>query len=132
MLQESPDAEIEREVAETTDDGLYCAACGHLVTRGRWAISIDGHEHVFFNPAGQIFRVVCFKEAPGAANAGEPTDAFTWFKGYDWNFALCRGCGRHLGWRYSGDAGPAVFFGLIKNRLAGPGGGPGMETVEER
>lgn len=127
MLQEAPDAVLEREVEESTDDALYCAGCGHLVTRGRWALSMDGHEHVFFNPAGQIFRVVCFAEAPGAADVGEPTDEFTWFKGYDWNFALCRGCATHLGWRYAGEASPRVFFGLIKNRLAGPGGSGGEE-----
>ncbi|MDD9877002.1 MAG: cereblon family protein [Magnetovibrio sp.] len=118
MLQVSPDAELETETDERTDDAIYCARCHGVVTRGRWALSVDGHEHVFFNPAGVVYRIVCFTEAPGAADIGEPTDEFTWFKGYLWSFALCAGCGEHLGWRYAGDGDPAVFFGLIKNRLS--------------
>lgn len=129
MLQKTPETELETATEEGTDDALYCAGCGHLVTRARWAISIDGHEHVVFNPAGRVFRVVCFSEAPGAASVGEPTAHFTWFKSYDWTFALCRGCGEHLGWRYAGDASPPVFFGLIKGKLAGPGAAGG--DVEE-
>lgn len=118
MLKVRDDVDIETETVEEDDDALYCAACGHLMTRGRWRIAMGGdHQHTFFNPAGRIFRVVCFKEAPGAATAGEPTDAFTWFRGYDWVYALCRGCGRHVGWQYIGDASPAVFFGLIAPRL---------------
>ena len=117
MLQRSPDADIE--VEDATDDAVYCAGCGEVVTRTRWAFSMNGsHEHVFFNPHGVVFRVLCFTEAPGARDEGQPTDDFTWFKGFDWNFALCGGCGEHLGWRYAGDDGPGVFFGLIKGRLS--------------
>lgn len=106
-------------IQEREDDPLYCARCGHLVTRGRWAFAPDGgHERVFFNPAGHVFRLRCFTEAPGASDSGPPTDAFTWFKGYDWNFALCRGCSEHLGWRYTGAAAPPLFWGLIKDRLS--------------
>ena len=117
MLQVLPDAELETEQDEKADDAVHCVQCGHLVTRTRWALSMGGHEHVFFNPAGVIFRVVCFAEAPGAADEGTPTDEFTWFKDYLWNFARCRGCGAHLGWRFSGNDDPQVFFGLIKSRL---------------
>lgn len=118
MLQIAPDAELDVEQDEKTDDAIYCARCGHLATRTRWALSMDGHEHVFFNPSGVVFRVVCFAEAPGIADEGQPTDEFSWFKGYFWNFALCKGCGEHMGWRFSGDADPQAFYGLIKNRLS--------------
>ncbi len=118
MLQIAPDADIEKEVEERTDDAIYCAGCGHLVTRGRWRLSLGGHEHAFTNPSGFSFRIVLFAEAPGAATRGFPTADYSWFAGYEWNFALCRGCGEHLGWRYVGDDDPAVFFGLVKNRLS--------------
>ena len=101
------------------DDSILCAGCGALVTRTRWRLAMDGdHERTFFNPAGHVFRVLCFREAPGVAATGNPSDEFTWFKGYLWTFALCQGCGDHLGWRYEGDADPRIFFGLIKNSLS--------------
>ena len=118
MLQIAPDVDIEREVDEKTDDAIYCANCGKLITRGRWKLSLGGHEHVFTNPAGVTFRILCFTEAPGAASAGDLTDKFTWFVGYLWNFARCRGCGELLGWHYCSDDDPPKFFGLIKPRLS--------------
>ena len=120
MLQIVPDGAADTETEETTDDAINCAGCGHLVTRGRWRLSMDGHEHTFFNPAGRVFRVLCFREAPGALDEGVPTDDFTWFRGYRWNFAYCKGCDAHLGWRFLGIGEPPVFFGLIKGKLAGP------------
>ena len=76
MLQTAPDSDLEQETHD--DDEIYCAACGHGVTRARWRIVRNGdHEHTVFNPAGQLFRVVCFAEAPGVAAIGEATDDFT-------------------------------------------------------
>lgn len=118
MLQKAPETSPDDDLDEALDDAITCAACGHLVTRTRWRLSMDGHEHTFFNPAGRVFTVLCFREAPGAADRGDPTDEFTWFKGYDWNFALCRGCGEHLGWRFTGALDPPLFFGLIKPKLS--------------
>lgn len=106
------------QAAELEDDALHCVRCGHLVTRGRWAFAPDGgHERLCANPAGRLFKVVSFTEAPGAVDQGPPTEEFSWFKGYVWNFALCRGCSEHLGWRYTADAKPPLFWGLIKDRL---------------
>jgi hypothetical protein len=118
VLKVASDEKIEEDVREEEDDAIYCAACGGLVTRGRWRISMNGdHEHTVFNPAGIVFRVVCFKEAPGVGAVGEPSGEFTWFRGYDWQVALCRGCNVHIGWQYAGEQEPQVFFGLIAPKL---------------
>ncbi|OAN43967.1 hypothetical protein A6A04_08780 [Paramagnetospirillum marisnigri] len=102
----------------TQDIEYYCARCGALVTRGRWEMSLNGgHEHVFFNPAGLVFRVLCFRDAPGATAVGAASGVFTWFRGYLWRLCACRGCEAHLGWRYEGSAEPRIFFGLIKDAL---------------
>jgi hypothetical protein len=85
------------------------------MTRGRWRIAErDAHEHTVFNPAGQLFTILCFKEAPGAATWGDASSDFTWFPGYRWTVATCRGCAIHMGWRFEG---ASVFFALIKPRL---------------
>lgn len=125
MLQLVPDSANDNHTDQSSDDAIYCVECGQVVTRGRWRLSIDGHEHVFFNPNGNVFRVLCFREAPGLRHQGEPSGDFTWFRGYDWNFAFCGGCGAHTGWRYTatGEQLPPVFFGLIKERLTTTPGG---------
>lgn len=93
------------------EEALFCVRCGTLVTRGRWRIRMNGaHEHVVFNPAGVVFRLFCFSEAPGLAPLGTPSTAFTWFKGFAWRVGVCRDCRAHLGWRYDG---AGSFFGII-------------------
>ncbi|HLO77668.1 MAG TPA: cereblon family protein [Magnetospirillum sp.] len=96
----------------------YCAQCGQFMTRARLGIRMNGeHEHVLFNPAGILFRVVCFSDAPGAVAVGNASHRFTWFAGFTWRIALCKGCGIHVGWMYEGAGAPAVFFGLIRSML---------------
>lgn len=117
MPRDLPDADREAELLEG-DRIYYCAACRAEVTRGRWEMAMDGaHERVFFNPAGQVFRIRCFREAPGAQDASAPSSRFTWFRGYAWRVATCLGCSAHLGWRYEGKGAPAIFYGLIKSAL---------------
>jgi len=117
MPRDSPSNETETTAWERDID-YYCARCGALVTRGQWEMSLNGgHEHVFFNPAGLVFRVLCFREVPGAGTRGEASGLFTWFRGYLWRLASCLTCDAHLGWRYEGSAEPRVFFGLIRDCL---------------
>lgn len=117
MLDQAP--EIDIKTTDTTDDAIYCAACGHLLTRTRWAISMDGHERVFINPAGRVFRIRCFSEAPGTSHLGDLTTDHSWFPSHAWDFAICGGCDNHVGWRYVGESAPQVFYGLMKTALTG-------------
>lgn len=98
--------------APQREELVLCRACGFLVSKGQWRISVNGaHEHVVFNPAGRLFRVWCFSEAPGAAAFGPPSLDFTWFRGHAWQIALCQACDSHLGWRFT-TAGTHAFHGL--------------------
>jgi hypothetical protein len=100
------------------DIEYFCARCGHLVTRGQWELAMNGgHEHVFFNPAGIVFRIACFRDAPGAKAVGPASGVFSWFKGYLWRMGHCAGCDAHLGWRFEGAEQPQIFFGLIQSAL---------------
>ena len=104
----------EEDVAP--EDGIFCRACGEMVTSRKEIISVSGtHAHTFFNPAGIVFEVGCFKAARGCIVVGEPTTEFTWFAGHVWSYALCRGCQNHLGWFFEGR--DSSFFGLILPRL---------------
>ena len=45
----------------------------------------------------------------------DPCSDFTWFRGYDWQVAVCRGCSDHLGWFYS--RRETGFWGLILDKM---------------
>jgi hypothetical protein len=119
MPRDAIDLVTHTHVDEHSDGvAYYCARCGAFMTRARFGIRMNGeHEHVVFNPAGILFRVVCFTDAPGAVAVGNASDQFSWFKGFTWRIALCKGCGAHMGWMYEGGGAPAVFFGLIRPML---------------
>lgn len=107
---------VSIELEETTDaqeqKSVRCKNCRYTVTEPSFAI--QPHEHTFRNPAGYSFHVLCFSDAPGAADAGESTTEASWFAGYAWTFAICVQCHTHLGWWYSGQK---RFAGLIATRL---------------
>ncbi len=101
---------------------LICIACGFLITSEGQAVSRAGsHNHAFFNPTGIAFEVRCFQEAAGCQIYGEPTTEFTWFSGCSWQYAVCGGCRRHLGWFFSGGRKGAAsgdsFFALIAGKI---------------
>lgn len=115
-----PERAVEDDVADVDPDrALRCAACRHPITSEDDRVEVHGaHEHRRVNPSGTDFLVGCFERAPGCASVGEPTLHWTWFPGFAWSVAICRGCGGHLGWRFTGVDGG--FFGLILPRLTRP------------
>jgi hypothetical protein len=123
LLQRGPDRPADLrdpERRERPDDEsgrvLACARCLHTVTTTGARIEISGHHaHTFANPHGFVFHIGCFALAPGCAAVGEPTTEFTWFPGFAWQIATCRGCREHLGWLFRSAEGR--FHGLIMDRL---------------
>ena len=111
-----PSSQAKDQEQKRLEEALYCKVCGKVVTFRRQELNVNGSFcHTFFNPAGIVFQLGCYKAAPGCNVAGIATSEFSWFKGYLWTFALCRGCDSHLGWFF--DSGDAGFWGLILNRL---------------
>ncbi len=116
--QDIDEEDLSEEAPEEEEEKLYCAKCGRLITKGTWRISMSGgHEHTFFNPSGMIFKLFCFKEAPGVRGQGAPSSEFTWFKGYKWQVVHCASCSKQMGWRFMGSRAPRVFFALIQSKL---------------
>lgn len=118
-------AAADTQQSPEEDPCYYCLLCGELITRRKARISVQGaHEHRFSNPAGYVFDIGCFRTAPGCQPTGDPNDFYSWFDGYAWLHALCRGCGSHLGWAFVATGRVESFFGLILNRLAASPDGP--------
>jgi len=98
---------------------IRCGHCGQQVTTANQLIEQAGtHTHRFENPAGIMFRIGCFRHAPGCRRVGEATLEWTWFAGHPWSMALCIKCGTHLGWCYGPGGTGDAFYGLILDRLA--------------
>jgi hypothetical protein len=99
-----------------SDAALRCARCGHAITSRKARIVAAGrHEHTCLNPGGFVYRIGCFKRAPGCSVHGEPSPEWSWFEGYLWQVAQCDGCGDHAGWHFGSSGGS--FFGLIVDKL---------------
>ena len=98
------------------DDWLACSRCEYRLTSDQDRTTVnERHEHTFMNPHAFAYHIGCFGNAPGAAGYGAATTEFTWFPGYAWQLAHCRGCGVHLGWKFQADS--HSFFGLVLDRL---------------
>jgi hypothetical protein len=95
---------------------IICAGCGHRIAEVDARVEIAGrHEHTCVNPGGTVYRILCFRDAPGCTGHGEPSEYFSWFAGYAWQISLCAKCNMHLGWSFEGEPDP--FHGLIVDRI---------------
>lgn len=105
------------EAPADTSRRLLCRACAHPVTSAAQRTTVNGgHQHVFSNPAGVLYEIGCFRQAPGCVQFATATLDYTWFPGYAWRYALCAQCHNHLGWHYQA-AGESGFYGLILAQL---------------
>jgi hypothetical protein len=111
-MSNSVSIEQAEDIEVQSQKDVRCKNCGFSITSP--GLAIEPHEHTFRNPAGYSFHVLCYSDAPGAADAGEPTTEASWFKGYFWTFAVCLQCHNHIGWWYNGKN---RFAGLIATRL---------------
>ncbi len=111
-----PDSSPADEPESETEKAVLCRSCRAVITGLNREIPIHGkHLHTFFNPAGIVYEIRCFSQASGCMNHGPPTDEFTWFAGYTWQYTVCATCRDHLGWFYNSSAD--CFFGLINSKL---------------
>ena len=108
-------ARLRRLLGEDSRRRLLCRPCGAAVSTADDRVRIRGaHVHRRVNPAGFVYEFGCFASAPGVEPVGDPTSEFSWFEDAHWVISVCRSCGAHLGWRFSG---AREFHALILVRL---------------
>ena len=118
MSGDVPATDIAADTVSGGGDVIVCRACRQRITdTGEQCMAQGARDHTFCNPAGILYQVSCFRAAPGVGYRGSPTAEWSWFTGYRWRMAHCRGCGQHLGWLFQGRGGD-VFHALIMQRLS--------------
>lgn len=111
-------ASIQGEDSEDTQSAILCKQCDHLITTPEELLTIgDKFIHCFTNPAGISFEIQCFSSAVGALVSGNPTDYYSWFPGYSWQYCYCNKCNSHLGWYFQKEDNG--FYGLNLAMLKG-------------
>lgn len=110
-------APLDQDLSEGSGEPrLLCRFCRHPISSETQRVVVGGSaSHTMFNPAGIVYQLGCFRNAPGCLVRGEATDQFSWFAGYRWSLALCGLCQVHLGWYFQAEADS--FFGLIEPNL---------------
>jgi cereblon len=121
---------IEVETKRSREDANYilCSRCGAPLAAMRPIVmDLAGMMAAYANPAGFTHETLTLegvlRETEDGGEAiflqGEPSTESSWFPGYSWTIAGCRGCGRHLGWRFDTVAGlePRRFWGLTRASL---------------
>lgn len=117
FFNSAPDEELNLK-EETDRKWVRCRNCHYKIALLSDKTYINNADiHIFENPAGIFYRVICFSAAPGSINISDYTEENTWFPGYFWSISLCRSCNNHIGWHYY--SGEQKFFGLIADRLTG-------------
>jgi hypothetical protein len=116
----APDEKQENQVQSATEKGeghyILCRLCGNRITLTGEKISVlDAHRHTFANPHGYVFRIGCFRTAPGCRPASKGSTDFSWFAGYAWRIQVCGNCSAHLGWDFRSEE--HGFHGLILERI---------------
>jgi len=110
---------VEKQAVKSEEGkAVVCRNCRHPITAVKSLSSVDGSRtHTFFNPAGIVFEVICFSQAPGCVVHGPTSTEFSWFSGFTWRLAFCGNCFTHLGWFF--ESRDSFFFGLILKKLIG-------------
>lgn len=95
---------------------LICKLCScHITSSEHRTVIEQSHRHTFFNPAGQLFEIGCFRYARGCNPVGRPSSEFSWFASMVWTPVVCSECLSHLGWLFEGNS--TKFYGLILKQL---------------
>eukprot|EP00047_Mylnosiga_fluctuans_P019917 m.87431 g.87431 ORF g.87431 m.87431 type:complete len:166 (+) comp8317_c0_seq1:510-1007(+) len=105
---------------------IVCADCqGTICSLSQvFALVPTGAQGTYVNPHGAIHRTITLRGVDGGdlRLVGRYCAESSWFPGYAWRIAHCKGCGAHLGWRFrpaepGQELDPPYFYGLTMSAL---------------
>lgn len=101
---------------------LNCSNCSRLVAHRKdvFSMSACGPMAAYVNPGGIVHETLTLHKAHSLFLAGVPSEQDSWFPGYKWTICHCRGCSRHMGWKFTAttpDLKPQAFWGLTRSAL---------------
>lgn len=101
---------------------LNCSNCSRLVAHRKdvFSMSASGPMNAYVNPGGVVHETLTLHRAHSLYLAGISSDQDSWFPGYKWTICHCRGCGRHMGWKFNSlndELKPQSFWGLTRSAL---------------
>ncbi|XP_012267633.2 protein cereblon [Athalia rosae] len=102
---------------------LTCSSCDDFIGKQSdvFPMNKEGPQSAYCNPAGIIHETVTLYKAQGLIlNDEVPQTEYSWFPGYAWTIALCKGCHGHMGWKFTAvhsDLRPQAFWGLTRKSL---------------
>ncbi|EZA51920.1 protein cereblon isoform X2 [Ooceraea biroi] len=115
---------LQREIKCLVDDKIYeCASCESLIGRQShmFPMNREGPQGTYVNPGGVLHETITFYHVVGVMlSDSNPSTEYSWFPGYAWTIASCKGCRRHVGWKFTAvqnDLKPKRFWGLTRRSL---------------
>ncbi|KAK9843691.1 hypothetical protein WJX81_002577 [Elliptochloris bilobata] len=110
---------------------LRCVTCSAQIAKQDDVVEVsdEGAGALFVNNHGSLYDLLTLRVAYGVSLRGEATEEYTWFPGYSWRLAYCRGCSAHLGWLFRAvdlRRSPHHFWGFkrqaftVHGRMHGP------------
>jgi len=101
---------------------LSCSNCSRLIAHRKdvFCMSATGPMAAYVNPGGIVHETLTLHKAHSLYLTGSPSSQDSWFPGYMWTICHCRGCSRHMGWKFtatSSDMKPETFWGLTRSAL---------------
>ncbi|XP_012226592.1 protein cereblon isoform X1 [Linepithema humile] len=115
---------LQREMKYLVEDNIYvCVNCESFIGRQShmFPMNREGPQGTYVNPGGVIHETITFYHVQGVMLSDTPPSTeYSWFPGYAWTIAICKGCLHHVGWKFTAtesDLRPKAFWGLTRRSL---------------
>jgi len=101
---------------------LCCRRCGAEVAAQDdiFSMSQEGPQSAYVNPGGYVHETLTLYKTRRLYLVGETSTEYSWFPGYAWTIAQCKGCHCHMGWKFTSThkrLTPKKFWGISRRNI---------------